>query len=185
VSPLGWYCVHYRAHPRRVGPDATCQNGNTQVFSMWRKSELTVRFLVSFTVPLPMLARDPLMLITVHIQLLRDVLRKICGHRNSSRLERRLVCLGCWPLRVFALPRFRRMAGFKPGQNLFRWDCPSRQMGVDGAGGDDQSAFEFGSREIPGFRFGIKRPGQAGISSLYQGATPGYLKRDIPSMIHL
>jgi hypothetical protein len=32
-------------------------------------------------------------------------------------------------------------------------------VGIDGAGGDDQSAIEFGSREIPGFRFGFKRLG--------------------------
>jgi hypothetical protein len=57
-------------------------------------------------------------------------------------------------------------------------------MGVDRAGGDDQSAIEFQLREIPGFRFGVKRLGQAGISSLYQGAPPGYFERDIPSMSH-
>lgn len=57
-------------------------------------------------------------------------------------------------------------------------------MGIDGAGGNDQSAIEFGSRELPGFRFGFKRLGQAGVSSLYQGTTPGYLKSDIPNMIH-
>jgi hypothetical protein len=39
----------------------------------------------------------------------------------------------------------------------------SAGVGVDS---DDQSAFEFRPREILGFRFGFKRFGQAGISSL-------------------
>jgi hypothetical protein len=32
-------------------------------------------------------------------------------------------------------------------------------MGIDGAGGDDQSGIEFRPREIPGFRFGVERVG--------------------------
>ena len=111
------------------------------------------------------------------------ICRKICGHRDAEATKTKTSRLRCWPVRVFAVLRLRRLAGFKPRRNFLRRDCPSRQMGVDGAGGDDQSAIEFRSREIPGFRFGIKRLGQAGISSLYQGATPGYFKSDIPSMI--
>jgi hypothetical protein len=32
-------------------------------------------------------------------------------------------------------------------------------MGIDGAGGDGQSAIEFYSRKVPGFRFRIKSLG--------------------------
>ena len=87
------------------------------------------------------------------------IYRKICGHRIRSDKERRLVGLRCRPVRVFPVAGFRRWVGFKPGQNLLRWDCPSRQVGIDGAGGDNQSAIDFRSREILGFRFGIKRSG--------------------------
>ena len=100
--------------------------------------------------------------------------------------EEDLVCLRCWPAwlgGVVPVLRFRCMAGFKPDRDLLRRDCPSRQVGNDGAGGDDQSGIEFGSGEIPGLRFGLERLRQAGASSLHRGATSGYFKSDIPSVI--
>lgn len=70
-----------------------------------------------------------------------------------------LIGLCCWPVSIFPVTRFLGRIRFKPGRDLLRWYCPSREVGIDGAGGDDQSAIEFGSREIPGFRFGFKRLG--------------------------
>jgi hypothetical protein len=67
---------------------------------------------------------------------------------------------------LFGIPRFligllgRLLLGrFKPGRNFARWNGLFRQMGNDGAGGNDESFLEFHSREILGFGFGRKGPG--------------------------
>jgi hypothetical protein len=96
----------------------------------------------------------------VHKRRLKDgYLSQDLWPSHSKRRTARSVWLRCWPGRVFTIVRLLRLAGFKPGRYLRGWDCPSRQMRVHSAGGDDQSFIEFGSREFPGFHFGIKRFG--------------------------
>ena len=69
--------------------------------------------------------------------------------------------LGRAHLRLHSVPQSGRI---QARRNFRRRDCPSRHVGDDGAGGDDQPAVELDLREIPGFRFGFKRLGQGGDS---------------------
>jgi hypothetical protein len=93
-------------------------------------------------------------------------------------------CLSGWPGGIFRVGRLLWRVAVKPRRDFLRRNGPSRQVRIDGAGGDGQSAIEFGAGKIPCLGFGFKCSGQAWVTSWYQGATSGHFIGDVPNMRH-
>ena len=126
-----------------------CQNGNTQILSAWSQFRFALACWAQPGVYVDCRAYAVGRPLPAAAKIRASQFEPAAAINPPSLLA----------LSIFRVPRLLCQTGFKPGRDLVRRDCPSRQMGIDGAGGDDQSAIEFRSREIAGFRFGFKRLG--------------------------